>query len=173
MRFITIEVAPAQLQGRLRQPGQGLAFGLLVTLIRLDVLGQVLSQELAYAQFAACRQLTGMVKRLCVERKRDVLFHSEAQKSTMTYRARILRESQIQGSGQGNAGNGETGSGSIIHYGWRPNLPDEADNHLIELAMAGGAAAIITHNARGIRCGELLLNGLRVLTPVEYPEETR
>lgn len=81
MRVITIEVAPAQLQRRLRQPGQGLAFGLLVTLIRLDLLGQVLSQELAYAQFAACRQLTGMVKRLCVERKRDVLFHGEARKN--------------------------------------------------------------------------------------------
>jgi hypothetical protein len=56
---------------------------------------------------------------------------------------------------------------------WRPNLPDEADNHLIELAMAGGAAAIITHNVRDIRRGELLLNGLRVHTPAEYLEETR
>jgi putative PIN family toxin of toxin-antitoxin system len=60
-----------------------------------------------------------------------------------------------------------------IYYGWRPNLPDEADNHLIELAMAGGAAAIITHNVRDIRRGELLLNGLRVSTPAEYLEETR
>jgi predicted nucleic acid-binding protein len=60
-----------------------------------------------------------------------------------------------------------------IYYGWRPNLPDEADNHLIELAMAGGAAAIITHNVRDIRRGELLLNGLRVHTPAEYLEETR
>lgn len=81
MRFITIEVAPAQLQRRLRQPGQGLAFGLLVTLIRFDLLGQVLGQKLAYAQFAACRQLSGMVKRLCVERKCDVLFHGGARKS--------------------------------------------------------------------------------------------
>jgi putative PIN family toxin of toxin-antitoxin system len=60
-----------------------------------------------------------------------------------------------------------------IYYGWRPNLPDESDNHLIELAMAGGAAAIITHNVRDIRCGELLLNRLRVLTPAEYLEEIR
>ena len=60
-----------------------------------------------------------------------------------------------------------------IYSGWRPNLPDEADNHLIELAMAGGAAAIITHNVRDIRRGELLLNGLRVHTPTEYLEETR
>ena len=60
-----------------------------------------------------------------------------------------------------------------IYYGWRPNLPDESDNHLIELAMAGGAAAIITHNVRDIRRGELLLNRLRVLTPAEYLEEMR
>ena len=60
-----------------------------------------------------------------------------------------------------------------IYYGWRPNLPDEADNHLIELAMAGGAAAIITHNVRDIRRGELLLNGLRVHTPAECLEKTR
>lgn len=59
-----------------------------------------------------------------------------------------------------------------IYYGWRPNLPDEADNHLIELAVAGGAAAIITHNVRDVRRGELLLNGLRVLTPAEYLEKT-
>lgn len=39
--------------------------------------------------------------------------------------------------------------------------------------MAGGAVAIITHNVRDIRRGELLLNGLRVLTPAEYLEETR
>lgn len=25
-----------------------------------------------------------------------------------------------------------------VYYLWRPNLPDEADNHLIELALAGG-----------------------------------
>jgi len=60
-----------------------------------------------------------------------------------------------------------------IYYGWRPNLPDESDNHLIELAMAGGASAIITHNVRDIRRGELLLNRLRVLTPAEYLEEMR
>ena len=27
-----------------------------------------------------------------------------------------------------------------VYYGWRPNLADEADNHLVELAVAGGVA---------------------------------
>ena len=58
-----------------------------------------------------------------------------------------------------------------IYYGWRPNLPDEGDNHLIELAMAGSARAIVTHNVKDVRRGELLFNELRVLTPSECLEE--
>ena len=58
-----------------------------------------------------------------------------------------------------------------VYYGWRPNLPDEADNHLIELALAGGAAAIVTHNLRDINGGELRLGNLRVLTPAQCLEE--
>jgi len=58
-----------------------------------------------------------------------------------------------------------------VYYGWRPNLPDEADNHLIELALAGGATAIVTHNLRDMRGGELRLGNLRVLTPAQCLEE--
>ena len=58
-----------------------------------------------------------------------------------------------------------------MYYGWRPNLPDEADNHLIELALAGGAQAIVTHNLRDLRGGELHLGKLRVMTPAQCLEE--
>ena len=58
-----------------------------------------------------------------------------------------------------------------VYYGWRPNLPDEADNHLIELALAGGAQAIVTHNLRDLRGGELRLGKLRVMTPAQCLEE--
>lgn len=60
-----------------------------------------------------------------------------------------------------------------IYFGWRPNLPDEADNHLIELAIAGGAEAIITHNLRDIAKGELRFGGLRILTPAAFLEARR
>jgi putative PIN family toxin of toxin-antitoxin system len=58
-----------------------------------------------------------------------------------------------------------------VYYGWRPNLPDEGDNHLIELALAGGANAIVTHNLRDLRGGQLRLGSLRVLAPAQCLKE--
>ena len=52
-----------------------------------------------------------------------------------------------------------------IYYRWRPNLPDEGDNHLIELAVAGNADAIVTYNIGDLQKGQLLWPQLRILTP--------
>jgi putative PIN family toxin of toxin-antitoxin system len=61
-----------------------------------------------------------------------------------------------------------------IYFTWRPNLRDEGDNHVIELAVAGGAAAIVTNNQRHFAGAELHFSSVRVLTPKillkEYPE---
>jgi putative PIN family toxin of toxin-antitoxin system len=55
-----------------------------------------------------------------------------------------------------------------IYFAWRPNLPDDADNHLIELAVAGGAIALITHNLRDLSGGDLRFDGIAVLSPTEF-----
>ncbi len=55
-----------------------------------------------------------------------------------------------------------------VSYLWRPNLRDEADNHLVELAVAGGASAIVTGNARDLATGELRFDRLAVLSPAAY-----
>ncbi len=65
----------------------------------------------------------------------------------------------------------QVGRWVTIYFGWRPNLSDEADNHLVELALAGGANAIVTHNARDFARGELRLGTLRILTPARFLEE--
>lgn len=55
-----------------------------------------------------------------------------------------------------------------VYFLWRPNLPDEGDNHLVELAIAGGADTIVTNNVRDVRRGELSFPSLQVLTPSEF-----
>ena len=59
-----------------------------------------------------------------------------------------------------------------IYFRWRPNLRDEGDNHLIELAVAGGANWIITNNLADFRGAELRFPQLRVAHPGEYLKET-
>lgn len=54
-----------------------------------------------------------------------------------------------------------------IYYGWRPNLRDEGDNHLVELAVAGGADCICTHNLRDLNAHELTFPGLSLATPAQ------
>jgi putative PIN family toxin of toxin-antitoxin system len=55
-----------------------------------------------------------------------------------------------------------------IYYLWRPNLRDEADNHIVELAVAGGAQAIITANVRDFTRPALLFPGLTVVTAGDF-----
>ena len=52
-----------------------------------------------------------------------------------------------------------------ITFLWRPNLPDESDNHLIGLAVAGNAEWIVTGNTKDIAAGELVFDSFRIVTP--------
>ena len=58
-----------------------------------------------------------------------------------------------------------------IYYAWRPNLRDERDNHVVELAVAGSADMIVTRNLRDFRQMELRFPRLRVCPPETFLEE--
>jgi putative PIN family toxin of toxin-antitoxin system len=58
-----------------------------------------------------------------------------------------------------------------IYYGWRPNLPNEGDNHLVELAVAGSAKYIVTRNLRDVSRMKLNFPNLAVLTPEAFLKE--
>ena len=58
-----------------------------------------------------------------------------------------------------------------VYYLWRPNLPDESDNHLVEVAVAGGADFIVTRNMRDLQSSQLLFPALRVITPEKFLKE--
>lgn len=60
-----------------------------------------------------------------------------------------------------------------VYFLWRPNLPDESDNHLIELAVAGSAETIVTLNPKDLRGGELRFAQLRIETPQQFLERWR
>lgn len=58
-----------------------------------------------------------------------------------------------------------------LYFNWRPNLRDEGDNFLIELAIAGNAKAIVTHNMKDLTSGELIFPNLSIVTPDVFLEQ--
>ena len=58
-----------------------------------------------------------------------------------------------------------------IYFAWRSNLPDEADNHLVELAVAGGARFVVTRNLRDVARMELKFPELRIVSPEDFLKE--
>jgi putative PIN family toxin of toxin-antitoxin system len=57
-----------------------------------------------------------------------------------------------------------------IYYIWRPNLKDENDNFLVELAVASGAEAIITYNTKDFKNSQLIFNH-KIITPENLIKE--
>ena len=59
---------------------------------------------------------------------------------------------------------------SEVHYLWRPNLPDEEDNFVLEAAVATNAL-VITKNTADFQMGELKFPDLLVLTPQQFCDQ--
>ena len=55
-----------------------------------------------------------------------------------------------------------------VYFRWRPNLSDADDNHVLELAIAGGVEHLVTHNPRDFAHGELKFPVPRVVTPAQH-----
>ncbi len=53
---------------------------------------------------------------------------------------------------------------------WRPNLKDENDNFLVELAVVSGAEAIITYNIKNFKGAELVF-AYKITTPENFIEK--
>jgi uncharacterized protein len=58
-----------------------------------------------------------------------------------------------------------------VYYRWRPNLPDEADNHVLELAVAAGGATILTFNRKDFSRGELRFPDVAIRSPADWLKE--
>jgi putative PIN family toxin of toxin-antitoxin system len=54
-----------------------------------------------------------------------------------------------------------------LHFSWRPNLMDEADNKFIEAAIAA-SAIIVTYNVRDFAKPDLKKHGWEVMTPIDF-----
>jgi putative PIN family toxin of toxin-antitoxin system len=61
-----------------------------------------------------------------------------------------------------------TGKQQQIFFRWRPTLIDPSDDMVLELAVAAGCDAIVTHNRRHYRGVHKF--GIRVLSPAEFLE---
>ncbi|MBK7687219.1 MAG: putative toxin-antitoxin system toxin component, PIN family [Rhodocyclaceae bacterium] len=58
-----------------------------------------------------------------------------------------------------------------VYYLWRPNLADEADNHLVELGVAAGADFIVSRDLRNLRASQLHFPQLRAVSPEQFLKE--
>lgn len=58
-----------------------------------------------------------------------------------------------------------------LYDAWRPNLRDEGDNHVFELAVAAQDAALLTWNVRDFASAELRFPRVRVMTPAQWLKE--
>ena len=58
-----------------------------------------------------------------------------------------------------------------VYFLWRPNLRDEDDNHLIDLAVAGRAEFIATNNVKHFRNMELVFNEILICRPEDILRE--
>jgi uncharacterized protein len=58
-----------------------------------------------------------------------------------------------------------------VRFLWRPNLLDEGDNFVVEIAVAAQPCTIVTHNVRDFQAGELRFPTVFVKRPQEIVQQ--
>jgi predicted nucleic acid-binding protein len=57
------------------------------------------------------------------------------------------------------------------YFSWRPNLRDEGDNHIVELAVAAAVSDVVTWNVRDFAAMELRFPALKFVSPPQFLKE--
>lgn len=57
------------------------------------------------------------------------------------------------------------------YFSWRPNLRDEGDNHIVELAVAAAVSHVVTWNMRDFATMELRFPALKFIAPPQFLKE--
>jgi putative PIN family toxin of toxin-antitoxin system len=55
-----------------------------------------------------------------------------------------------------------------LYFSWRPNLRDEGDNHVYELAIAALDAPLLTYNQRDFMHAQLKFPSLQIMSPSQW-----
>jgi len=89
----------------------------------------------------------------------------------LEYEAVLLRHAAELGLDPGEAAGlvdylCEVGHRQQIHFLWRPTLKDPLDEFILELAVAAGCDAIVTHNVRDFDAAHRF--GVEAMTPAAF-----
>lgn len=97
----------------------------------------------------------------------------------LEYEAVLLRAEQRLATGMSEAEVGgflaafaSAAEAVEVHFQWRPQLADPADELVLEAAINGGADALVTHNVADFSAAAARF-GLRVVTPGELLKELK
>jgi putative PIN family toxin of toxin-antitoxin system len=115
------------------------------------------------------RVLLAVAERRCVPLVTTALF--------LEYESVLLRAEQQLATGM-NAADVEGFLAALasaaepaeLNFLWRPQLRDPADEMILEAAVNGRAAAVVTHNVRDFRSATTQF-GVQTLTPAEFLKE--
>jgi len=130
--------------------------------------------EAFYSKFGASYQILRLIRHGEIgmaisvplfQEYRDVLSRTESKRQLG------LDESSIEVILQFVA---TVGRPTDISFSWRPNLKDEADNMVVELALASRSEYLITSNVRDFtQDADLKNDDLKAVTPKQFMQEWR